>query len=183
MDQETKNVFTPGPMAKFRSTCKLSSYLVRAKLYPIERIVGSHEYKCKQCEVCLNVQETSCFSSSVTNETYKISHQFECNKKCLVYLLTSKKCLTQYVGQNFDTFRHRWNNYKNNDIKFQRSEPCMQEHFLGHFSSPGYNGFLIDVFVTFIDKTDPSDPIKRENYCRETLMTMEIYGLNNKDSV
>ena len=59
----------------------------------------------------------------------------------------------------------------------------MQEHFLGHFSSPGYNGFLIDVFVTFIDKTDPSDPIKRENYWRETLMTMEIYGLNNKDSV
>ena len=104
MDQETKNVFTPGPMATFRSTRKLSSYLVRAKSYPIERIVGSRKYKCKRCEVCLNIQQTSCFSSSVTNETYKINHQFECNKKCLVYLLTCKKFLTQYVGQTFDTF-------------------------------------------------------------------------------
>ena len=36
MDQETKNVFTPGPMITFPSERKLSSYLVRAKLYPIE---------------------------------------------------------------------------------------------------------------------------------------------------
>ena len=36
MDQETKNVFTPGPMATFRSARKLSSHIVRAKLYPIE---------------------------------------------------------------------------------------------------------------------------------------------------
>ena len=77
MDQETKNVFTPGPIATFCSERKLSSYLVRAKLYPIERIVGLHECKGKRCEVCLIVQGTSCFSSSVTNETYKINHQFE----------------------------------------------------------------------------------------------------------
>ena len=64
----------------------------------------------------------------MTNETYKINHQFECNKKCLVYLLTCKKCLKQYVGQTIDTFRHSWHNYKSNDRKFQRSEPCMQEH-------------------------------------------------------
>ena len=31
MDQETKNIFTPGPMATFRGARKLSSYLVRAK--------------------------------------------------------------------------------------------------------------------------------------------------------
>ena len=73
MDQETKSIFTPWPMATFHSARKLSSYLVRAKLYPIERIVGSHKCKGKRWEVCLNVQETSCFSSSVTNKTYKIN--------------------------------------------------------------------------------------------------------------
>ena len=77
MDQETKNFFTPGPIATFCSERELSSYLVRAKLYPIERTVGLHKWKGKRCEVCLIVQGTSCFSSSVTNETYKISHQFE----------------------------------------------------------------------------------------------------------
>ena len=90
MNQETKNIFTPGPIATFRSARKLSSYLVRARLYPIEQIVGSRKCKGKRCEVCLNVQETSCFTSSVTNKTYKINHQFECNEKCLVYLLIAK---------------------------------------------------------------------------------------------
>ena len=62
MDQETKNVFTPGPMATFRRARKLSSYLVRAKLYLFERIVGSHKCKGKRCDVCLNVQETLYFN-------------------------------------------------------------------------------------------------------------------------
>ena len=183
MVQENKNVFTPGPIATFRSARKLSSCLVRAKLYLIERIVGSHKYKGKHCEVCLNIQETSCFSSSVTNETYKINHQFECNEKCIVYLLTCKKCLKQHVEQTIDTFRHRWNNYKSNDRKFQRSEPCMPEHLFREFSSAGHNGFLNDVSVTFIEKTDPSDPLKRENFWGEKLMTMAPYGLNIEISV
>ena len=38
MNEEVKNVFTPKPMISFRSARKLSSYLVRAKLYPEERV-------------------------------------------------------------------------------------------------------------------------------------------------
>ena len=59
----------------------------------------------------------------------------------------------------------------------------MQEHLFGHFSSPGRNGFLNDVSITFIDKTDPSDPLKREDYRRRTLETMALFGLNIEDSV
>ena len=40
MDQEVKRIFTPKPMVSYRSARKLRSYLVRAKLYPIERKVG-----------------------------------------------------------------------------------------------------------------------------------------------
>ena len=35
MDQEVKEVFTPKPMVSFRNVSKPSSYLVRAKLYPL----------------------------------------------------------------------------------------------------------------------------------------------------
>ena len=59
MDQETKSIFTYGPMATFRSAPKLSSYLVRSKLYITERIVDWHKCKSKRCAVCLNVQEAS----------------------------------------------------------------------------------------------------------------------------
>ena len=35
MDEEAKKVFLPRPMVSFRSSRKISSYLVRAKLYPL----------------------------------------------------------------------------------------------------------------------------------------------------
>ena len=89
---------------------------------------------------------------------------------------------SRYDGDRKDMSQQN-NNYKSNDRKFQRLEPCMQEHLFSHFSMAGHNGFLIDVSITFIDKTDPSDPLRREDYWRETLKTMVPYGLNIEDSV
>ena len=40
MNEELKHLFTPGLMVSFRSSRKVSSYLVRDKLYPVERSVG-----------------------------------------------------------------------------------------------------------------------------------------------
>ena len=57
----------------------------------------------------------------------------------------------------------------------------MQEHLFSHFSMAGHNGFLNDVSITFIDKTDPSDSLQREDYWRQTLKTMVLYGLNIED--
>ena len=178
LKNKCKEVFMPGPMVTFRSSRKLSSYLVRAKLYPLERVTGSCKCHGKRCAVCLNVNETSTFTSSVTNETYKINHNFDCNNKCLIYLLTCKKCSKQYVD-----FRFRWNNYKDNNWKYQRSETCMQDHLFRPFSSPGYNGFLNDVSITFIDKINPSDPLKREDYWRRPFKTIAPFGLHIEDSV
>ena len=120
----------PGPMKTFCSARKLSNYLVRAKLYPFERTVGSCKCYGKQCEVCDNVTETLTFTSTTTQNTYKINNQFNCIEKWLVYLLTCNKCFKQYFGQTIDEFCGRWKNYKSNDRKFQRIEPCMQEHFI-----------------------------------------------------
>ena len=38
-----KKAFAPSPMILFWSPCKMSSYIVRAKPYPLERTVGSHK--------------------------------------------------------------------------------------------------------------------------------------------
>ena len=50
MDKEVKKVFTLQSMVSFHSARKLSSYLVRAKLYPSERTVSSCKCKSKQCQ-------------------------------------------------------------------------------------------------------------------------------------
>ena len=173
--QNAKEVFMPGPMVTFRSTRKLISYLVKDKLYPLERVTGSCRCHGKRCAVCPNINEKSTFTSSVPHEVYKINHKFDCNSKCLIYLLTCKQCSKQYVGQTIDDFRFRWNNYKDNNRKYQCSETCMQEHPFRYFSSPGQNGILNDVSITLIDKIDPSDPLQREDYSRITLKTMSPF--------
>ena len=63
----------------------------------------------------------------MTQNTFKINHQFNCSKKRLVY--------------------------------------------------------LNDVSIAFIDKTDPFDPLRREDFWRQTLKTMASYGPNIEDFV
>ena len=67
---DAKSVFTPAPMIAFRSSRKLSSYLVRAKLYPLERTVGSVQYKGKRCQTCHNVKDTEAATSTTTGKTF-----------------------------------------------------------------------------------------------------------------
>ena len=119
----------------------------------------------------------------MTKKTYKINHKFECSDKCLIYLLTCKKCLIQYVGKTVDELRYRWNNYKNNSRNYGCNQPSMQRHLYEHYSSTGHCGFLEHVSIILIDKTDPSDPLKREDYWKRTLYTMAPYGLNIEDQV
>ena len=55
--------------------------------------------------------------------------------------------------------------------------------FFNHFCTSGHCSFLEDVSVTFIDKTDTSDLLKRKGYWRSTLKTMAPFGLNIEESV
>ena len=63
VSHQAKAVFPPGPMILFRSVRKISCYLVRAKLYPLKRSVGSRHFKKRRCKVGTNVTLTYTFSS------------------------------------------------------------------------------------------------------------------------
>ena len=62
MDKEVEKVFNPRSMVSFRTARKLNSYLVRTKLYPLERTVGSYKCKSKRCQVCDNITEADSFT-------------------------------------------------------------------------------------------------------------------------
>ena len=128
----------------------------------------------------LNISETDIFQSFQTKEQYQINHQLNCNDKCLIYLLSSKVCGLEYVGSTTDKFRLGWNNYKENNRKAKRGEEHMQPLVFKHLSSNDYNGFLEDCSIFLIDKTDGSDPTRREEYWkrRRVLNTVTQYGLN-----
>ena len=129
-------------MVSFQGARKLVSYLVRAKLYPIERSVGSFKCNRKRCQVCLNVTETKTFSSTVTKKEYIINQKFNCIDKCLIYLLTCKKCMLQYVGKTVDEFRLRWNNCKIIDRNFLKGPTACSNIYL--------NILLVEVIVVFL---------------------------------
>ena len=183
MEPELKTVFSPPPMVSFKAARNISSYLVRSKLYPIERKVGSEKCGKKWCEVCKNMEHTEIFTSNISGEVYKINHALNCDDKCVIYLLNCNKCNKQYVGETTNNFRYRWNNYRCNARKFERKERCMQEHLFRHFEENGHQGFLQDISITLIDKTDGSNPRKRENFWIDTLNTLHPNGLNFEDSV
>ena len=99
---------TPGPMVSFKSAHKTSHCFVRAKLYPIEKIVGSRQSEKRRCEVGNNEKHT--FSSTVTGETFHISHKLKWDNKSLICLLKCTVC----ERQSTDAFQFRLNNYKDN---------------------------------------------------------------------
>ena len=92
MNEEVRKNFSPGTLMLFRTSRRLSSYLVWAKLYPLQRKMGSLKCGKRRCEVCNNGTETSIFSSIVTEDTSKINHSLNCGHKCLNYLVTYKQC-------------------------------------------------------------------------------------------
>ena len=159
MNEEVKRVLTPAPMIFFRSARKLSSYFVRVKLYSLERTVGSFHCKGKRFRTCHNVKETETFSSTTTGKTFEINPKLNCNNKCLVYLLTCKVCLKQYVGQRVEEFRYRW---KNDGCNHQQYGTSMQQHLSEHFFEEGHHNFMEDVSITLTDKTDQSNPLLRK---------------------
>ena len=92
------------------------------------------------------------FESFKTKKQYEINHHFDCNDKCLIYLLSSKICGLKYVGSTTDRFRLMWNNCKDKDRKPQRGEEHMQLELFEHFHSEEHNGFLQDCSITLINR-------------------------------
>ena len=111
-------------------------------------------------------------------DTLRINHKLNCDDKCLVYLLSCRKCELQYFGQTTNKFRMSRNNYKSESKKLEKGQSCMQQHFHEDFNSTGHTGFLNDVLITLIDKTDGSNPTKREYFWIRTLRTMSPLGFN-----
>ena len=106
-DSEVRRLFSSAPIVCYRSTRKIKDYLIRSKLYPIERKVGSSRCGNLRCQVCTSIQVTDTFCSFVLYnlDNFKINHNFNCDSKCLIYLLSCKTCGKQCTGKTIITKR------------------------------------------------------------------------------
>ena len=170
-------------MLSYRSARNKKDYIVRSKLQPDEGNVGCQGYANSRCKFCKSANITDEFPRFPTEKkTCKINHSFDCNDKCLIYLLTCKSYGKQYVGNATGHFRSRRKNYKSHVRKAESGdmENVKQKFLQSHFLRRDHQGFLKDVEVCLIDKTQASDPTKREFYWMRTLRTLYLDGLNIK---
>ena len=110
-DQKSKRVLYASTFSH-QSARNLKSFLVRSKVYPLEREVGS-----VNCQLCSNINETDTFEPFQIKLKYMINHHLNCNEKCLIYLLSCIVCGLQCLGSTTEKFRFRWSSYKENDRK------------------------------------------------------------------
>ena len=62
-DEEDDKVFSPAPIASYRSARKIKDYIVRSKLYSFERSVVCRGCGGSRCQVCGNIKVTDTFTS------------------------------------------------------------------------------------------------------------------------
>ena len=161
--EDLKKVFSRRPLVSFRTGKTLCKELVRAKVNQGRReVVGCRGCGNSRCEVCLNIQNTNQFSSD--NGSFQIRYDFDCNSKCVVYFIKCEVCSASYVGQTNKKFRLRLNNYRQNQRWAAAGLDHKQPYFHAHWLSEGHNGFEADAKVTIIDRTEPSDPTKKERF-------------------
>ena len=185
-EEQVKKVFTPAPFLSFRSGYSLRSHLVRAKVYPLIPLIREKGSSCcgkSKRETCFNIQETDNFQSFVAEEVYKINHHFDCDDKCVIYLVSCKVFGLQYVGSTVDRFRLRWNNYRYSQRIASEGATLKQNYFHQHFLSEKHHGLLHDCEIRLIDKTDPSDPTRRELFWMRKLKTLAPLSHNVLESV
>ena len=118
----------------------------------------------KNCKICVNISKMDLFASTVTIRTYNVNHKLDCDDMCLTYKLTCNQFRKQYVGGTTNSFRYMYN-----DHKFTRNETCIKERVLRQFDSEDHKDFLENISITLIDKTDGSNPKRREDHWRRTL--------------
>ena len=68
--------------------------------------------------------------------------------------------------------------FNENDKKTLRGEEHVWPELFEHFAVDNHRCFLNDCSITLIDKTDNSNPTRREDYCRKALKTVAPYELN-----
>ena len=66
------------------------------------------------------------------------------------------------MDQTLENFQRKWNNYNSDGRKCMFGKIWMNKHLLGQFCNIGRVNFLSDLSMTSIDKTGPSDPLKRK---------------------
>lgn len=174
--QRLRKVFPNPPIVAFRRPRNLRDLLVRAMITTpaTSSNTGSAPCNNRRCKCCEEIVTCRSFTSKHTGRKYNIRAEITCKSKNLIYLISCRKCGTQYVGETEQTLHARMNGHRS-DIRTRKTEKPVA----AHFCQPDH--CLGDLEVRGIEKINHGGTLKRrerESYWIFTLETLAPTGMN-----
>ena len=102
---------------------------------PKKRRTGSSIHSCNnsKCATCkFHLDTSATFTCSKTKISYSIRHDFSCNSKNLIYLITCTRCKKQYVGLTTQQLNTRINHHRSNIRNKKEIYVCIHFNFPDH---------------------------------------------------
>ena len=125
----------------------------------------------RSCATCQHLVCSKFFKSSKTEKTYAVRHNFSCNSRYLIYLITCAHCKKQYVGYTTQTLRTRINHHRSN--VFNKIGTYISNHF--NFTDHSVSNLKVQCIDSATSFTELQ---ALEHYWIATLRTLIPLGLN-----
>jgi hypothetical protein len=168
-------------MIAYRRPRNIRDILVKTDMKTNNNKAGSYPCRKFKCQTCRLMSSGNTFKSSITGKTYNIIGRFDCTSSYLIYLITCKKCLIQYVGQTSTTLNSRLSAHRH-DIRHQLDKP-ISKHFSYEKKSDRHNMTHFMTTVIDVGPYDVTSRLLRETSWIRQLVTMEPHGLNIQTTV
>ena len=173
------------PMVAFRRPRNIKDTIVRSAMKPAPNQIQSRGFKpCNNCAACKHKHDASVtqhtvasqdFVSFVTGQRFTINHPLNCQSTNVVYVITCKKCGTQYVGETKRALKTRLLEHCG-DTKHNRDRPVAR-----HFNKPNHT--CDDIMIMAIDRPSSTNYFHRlalESKWIDKLQTSAPLGMNVK---
>jgi hypothetical protein len=171
-NEETHFLTATNPLVCYRRPRSIRDQLVRSNLTKQEPTPNGSGPCGHQCKNCKHMTPTTSFTSTVTKQTYKVKGTMNCDSKNLIYMITCKKCMIQYIGQTGNTLKTRFNGHRH-DITSRKDKQVSN-----HFNSQDHR--MDDVMITAImtSSDDVNTRLRHEDAWIRIIRTHRPSGLN-----
>ena len=163
-------------MLAFKRPQNLGDILTHSKMNFSQNSAGSvSSCKRRRCTHFKSINESTEFKSSSTSEVFSLKKDFDCIPENVIYLITCKRCNSQYVGQTHQKVSKRMNSHRFDIFH----HPDSFTNVSVHFSENGHTAN--DFSYAPIEKVNAQWPrLLKETYWMHRLNTIFPNGMNSK---
>ena len=123
--------------------------------------VGFHRFGDKRCNTCQLGTFSNHINITQTSSTFNIKQHMDCKSANVIYCLTCKKCLAQYIGETEQEIHARQRGHLADIRKNAEGLP-----YVKHFRECGIENYTITGVEKLRDR-DPHIRKAREKYYKE----------------